>query len=179
MGRKCVCQICKTKKDSSEMYKYVHFTRNSDKPKNKYYCSRDEFHEDLMNKKYYNKTQLLVDKIIGYTCINNQKNKMITNLYSAGYSRKHVLYCMKHYSDEITIYMEKKNINNEYSKLRYIFTVIENNIKDFVITEGSRNVTKINIEPETETQEDIKPDIEIVSQPKNRRRSLRDRLKGE
>lgn len=171
------CKKCGKKINKNDAYKYVHITKSS--KKNMYYCDRDEFHSELIHKKYYNKTRLLVDVILNYTCVSNQKNRMITNLYKIGYSSESVFNCMKHYSDVIIKYMERKNIDSEYGKLRYIFTVVENNIRDFVITEGSKNIAKINTESEIEVQEEVKQDIEIVSQPKNRRKSLKDRLKGE
>ena len=101
--------------------------------------------------------------------ISNEKNKMITRLYDIGYSRKDVLECMKYYKDDIIKYMELKNIQNEYGKLRYIFTVVENNIKDFSTREIDAPVM----------QEEVKIEEEPVYVPikTHKRRSLKDRLK--
>ena len=101
--------------------------------------------------------------------ISNEKNKMITRLYDIGYNRKDVLECMKYYKDDIIKYMELKNIQNEYGKLRYIFTVVENNIKDFSTREVDAPVM----------QEEVKVEEEPVYVPikTHKRRSLKDRLK--
>lgn len=168
------CRKCGSKIDRQYAYKHIHVTQSGNK--NMYYCNEEEFNEDITYKKYYNDTRLLVDKILNYTCISNQKNKMITSLYNIGYTPKHVFDCMDHYSDEIIKYMDLKQIENEYGKLRYIFTVVENNIKDFS-TRTIISTSKVNVEPEIDIQEDIQVDIKVVSQPKSRRKSLKDRLK--
>ena len=76
---------------------------------------------------------------------------------------------MKYYKDDIIKYMELKNIQNEYGKLRYIFTVVENNIKDFSTREIDAPVM----------QEEVKIEEEPVYVPikTHKRRSLKDRLK--
>ena len=65
--------------------------------------------------------------------------------------------------------MELKDIQNEYGKLRYVFTVVENNIKDF----STREVDKPVIQEEVEVEEE--PIYTPVTT--HRRRSLRDRLR--
>ena len=101
----------------------------------------------------------------------NEKNKMITRLYKAGYDRKDVLDCIISYQNEIMKWLEIKNIDNEYQKLRYIFTVIENNIKDF----SKYNTEKPTIKKEVELSEDF--EIEMPSRIKHKRRGLKDRLR--
>lgn len=180
MGRQCKCCICKTKKDSSEMYKYMHFTKGSNKPKNKYYCSRIEFHNDLMDKKYYNKTQKLIDEIVGYVCVNNKKNTMITNLYKIGYSRKLVYECISFYEDEIIKALEYKKIDKEYPMLCYVFAIIKSKIKDFSSSEKSTKTNKtISEERVSNIFEDTQDTNEVkTNAPINRRRSIKDRLRG-
>lgn len=179
MGRKCKCQICKTSKDSSEMYKYVHFTKDKNKLKNKYYCSREEFHDDLINKRYYNKTQKLIDKIVGYVCINNKKNTMITDLYKAGYSRKLVYECTNFYKDEIIKALEYKKIDKEYPMLCYIFAIIKSKIKDFSSTEKSTKVNKtISEERVSNIFKDERAIESVTKTSSNKRKSIKDRLKG-
>ena len=162
------CKTCGNKIEKGDSYCYLHKTK-SGKIQKRYYCSREHFHEPYIDNVYYNRTRRLVDKILGYVCISNEKNKMITRLYDVGYSRKDVLECMKYYKDDIIKYMELKNIQNEYGKLRYVFTVVENNIKDFSTREIDAPVM----------QEEVKIEEEPVYVPikTHKRRSLKDRLK--
>ena len=60
---KCKCQVCKVEGKTKEFFRYIYINRNG-KPTTKYYCSRRHFHEDYMNKRYYNKTQLLFDSLM-------------------------------------------------------------------------------------------------------------------
>ena len=162
------CKTCGNKIEKGDSYCYLHMTK-SGKLQKRYYCNREHFHEPYIDNTYYNRTRRLVDKILGYVCISNEKNKMITRLYDIGYSRKDVLECMKYYKDDIIKYMELKNIQNEYGKLRYVFTVVENNIKDFSTREVETPVI----------QEEVKIEEEPVYVPikTHKRRSLKDRLK--
>lgn len=178
MGRLVTCRICKTKKDSSEMYKYVHFTK-SNKRINKYYCSQDEFHKDLMDKKYYNKTQKLIDEILGYSCVNNKKNSMITDLYKAGYSRQCIYECILYNKDEIIKILDIKNIENEYPRLCYVFAIIRSKIKDFSSINKSTKINKtINKERVVNIFEHTQETKSVEVTHTNKRRSIKDRLKG-
>lgn len=165
------CKICKTKIDKEGSFCYLHITK-SGKLQRKYYCNREEFHKNHMEKVYYDRTRRRVDKILGYVCISNQKNKMITNLYEVGFDRKDVLDCMINYQSDIVKWLELKNIDNEYQKLRYIFTVIENNIKDFSKYNKEKPVMKKEVEIE---DNDV---YEVNNTNIHRRRSLKDRLRG-
>ena len=71
--------------------------------------------------------------------------------------------------------MEFKNIDNEYQKLRYVFTVIENNIKDFSKVNNSKKKIRKSI-PEVEKYEEVKNDYEVKTINKTKRKSLKDRL---
>ena len=71
--------------------------------------------------------------------------------------------------------MEFKNIDNEYQKLRYVFAVIENNIKDFSKVNNSKKKIRKSI-PEVEKYEEVKNDYEVKTINKTKRKSLKDRL---
>ena len=71
--------------------------------------------------------------------------------------------------------MEFKNIDNEYQKLRYVFAVIENNIKDFSKVNNSKKKIRKSI-PEVEKYEEVKNDYEVKTTNKTKRKSLKDRL---
>lgn len=173
---KVTCKICKKKIEKNNAFLYNHYTK-SGKLQRKYYCSREEFHNEYIENVYYNKTRIIVDKILGYVCVSNQKNKMITNLYKSGYKKKDVLDCFIYYKNEISKYMELKNIDNEYCQLRYIFSVIENNIKDF--SRWNKNdVKKTHIEGDNYTAIDYSENVAIENiQSQHKRKSLKDRLR--
>ena len=176
MGRlvKCQAKNCNKKIDKDKAFTYYHYTK-SGKLQKKYYCNRDEFHKEHMDIVYYNRTRRRIDVTLGYICVSNQKNTMLMNLYKAGYKRKDVFDCLVHYQDEIIKYMEFKNIDNEYQKLRYVFTVIENNIKDFSKVNNSKKKIRKSI-PEVEKYEEVKNDYEVKTINKTKRKSLKDRL---
>ena len=172
---KCKCQTCGKEGKSNEFFRHLYLNRNS-KPTIKYYCCREHFHDEYMNKKYYHKTQLLVDKIIGYTCINKQKITMITNLYKVGFSREDVYKCLLEHKDEIIEYLNAKDIESEYCKLRYIFTVLENNIKDY--SSGIPTIVKkVKGEEVINISESHTEDYGVAEfKGNNRRKSIRERL---
>ena len=176
MGRlvKCQAKNCNKKIDKDKAFTYYHYTK-SGKLQKKYYCNRDEFHKEHMDIVYYNRTRRRIDVTLGYICVSNQKNTMLMNLYKAGYKRKDVFDCLVHYQDEIIKYMEFKNIDNEYQKLRYVFAVIENNIKDFSKVNNSKKKIRKSI-PEVEKYEEVKNDYEVKTINKTKRKSLKDRL---
>ena len=176
MGRliKCKAKNCNKKIDKDKAFTYYHYTK-SGKLQKKYYCNRDEFHKEHMDIVYYNRTRRRIDVTLGYICVSNQKNTMLMNLYKAGYKRKDVFDCLVHYQDEIIKYMEFKNIDNEYQKLRYVFIVIENNIKDFSKVNNNKKKIRKSI-PEVEKYEEVKNDYEVKTTNKTKRKSLKDRL---
>ena len=71
--------------------------------------------------------------------------------------------------------MEFKNIDDEYQKLRYVFAVIENNIKDFSKVNNNKKKIRKSI-PEVEKYEEVKNDYEVKTINKTKRKSLKDRL---
>ena len=178
MGRliKCQAKNCRNggKVDTDEAFVYYHYTKKGNLQKKKY-CNRNEFHEEYLENMWYNRSRRRVDRILGYVCVSNQKNTMLANLYKAGYKRKDVFDCLVHYQDEIIKYMEFKNIDNEYQKLRYVFAVIENNIKDFSKVNNSKKKIRKSI-PEVEKYEEVKNDYEVKTINKTKRKSLKDRL---
>ena len=174
MEVKCKAKNSNKKIDKDKAFTYYHYTK-SGKLQKKYYCNRDEFHKEHMDIVYYNRTRRRIDVTLGYICVSNQKNTMLVNLYKPGYKRKDVFDCLVHYQDEIIKYMEFKNIDNEYQKLRYVFAVIENNIKDFSKVNNSKKKIRKSI-PEVEKYEEVKNNYEVKTINRTKRKSLKDRL---
>ena len=118
MSKRCKCRVCNSEIDVDKAFIYIHFTRSYKKQK-KYYCNREEFHKWHMDKVYYDRFRRRIDKILSkvddipdYICVNNQKNKMLMDLYKAGYERKTVYDCLLYYEDSI--------INNLKRKVEYV-----------------------------------------------------------
>ena len=106
--------------------------------------------------------------------INNDKETFLQFL-AEFYNRTEGIIDKNVIQDEIIKYMEFKNIDNEYQKLRYVFTVIENNIKDFSKVNNSKKKIRKSI-PEVEKYEEVKNDYEVKTINRTKRKSLKDRL---
>ena len=106
--------------------------------------------------------QILFDKIIGYTCINNTKNKEFAKIYDVGYSRRQVNKFLLDKGEYIKESLDKKLVNgdmNEYQKILYIFAIIRSEIKDYF--SGSGKPIK-----DTTEYEDIGSNIEVDTEVK-------------
>lgn len=175
MAKYVKCKVCDKKvlKDKSFLYLYI---KRTGKEGRLYYCNREEFHQSYMDKRYYNKTRLLVDKILGYTCINNEKNSMITRLYEF-YTREVVYKCMKEYAESISKCLhENENIIQEFHKLRYIFAVVEKNIKDYSIGIIHKTNDGYGETIEDDIDDKFEYYIDDKSTSYSRRKNLKDRL---
>lgn len=174
MGRTVTCQICKSKIDSDDAYKLVHVS-SSGKKTNKYYCNQNEYMQKESDKFFWKQCQLGIDSILGYKCINNGKNKMLSDILESGYSREELFDCIKEQHDYISECLAyRDDIETEYAKLCYIFKILSSTIKD---------ITNSNKENELGTKCNIK-DIEIASIHKEelpittKRKSLVERIKN-
>ena len=98
--------------------------------------------------------QYWVDDLFGYIVINNQKNKSIKELIDAGYTRQEVYECMKELENTIIDSLNYKKIDDEYSKIQYVFAIIKSKIREVTLT--NRNV-KNNI-----NMDDVPRETEII-----------------
>lgn len=133
MARKCKCKICGKPLTTDVAFNFPKIDKNG-KKKNQYYCSEEEYREYEKNTELLRENQILFDKIIGYTCINNTKNKEFAKIYNAGYSRRQVNKFLLDKGEYIKESLDKKLVNgdmNEYQKILYIFAIIRSEIKDY------------------------------------------------
>lgn len=173
MGRIVTCQICKSKIDSDDAYKLVHVT-NGGKKSNKYYCNEEEYRQNEANKFFWKQCQLGIDSILGYKCINNSKNKMLSDILESGYTREELFDCIKEQHDYISECLAfRDDIETEYAKLCYIFKILSSTIKDIT---NSNILSQVTSEYNTK---DIKvAEIQIPTETvKPKRKTLLDRLK--
>lgn len=173
MGRTVTCQICKSKIDSDDAYKLVHVS-SSGKKTNKYYCNQNEYMQKESDKFFWKQCQLGIDSILGYKCINNGKNKMLSDILESGYSREELFDCIKEQHDYISECLAyRDDIETEYAKLCYIFKILSSTIKDIT---NSNILSQVTSEYNTK---DIKvAEIQIPTETvKPKRKTLLDRLK--
>lgn len=172
MGRKCKCQWCEKQINTDDAYR-VEVNLQNGKSKNEYFCNETHYRLREQNVWLYRKNQKLIDEILQYTCKNNAKNKMLSSLYE-DYTRKEVYDCILELKNMISDSLEfRRDIENEYGKLRYIFTIIESNIKE--ITERNRSAKQIE-ENESKYKDN---DGELQDEKPmhgNKRKSLRELL---
>ena len=100
MGRRCKCRICGKELNTDNAYR-VQIISPSGKRNNSYYCNEEEYLNDKKEKEFYKKCQLEIDNILGYTCINNVKNKELTGLCGVGYTREQIYGCLIEYKESI------------------------------------------------------------------------------
>lgn len=173
MGRTVTCQICKSKIDIDDAYKLVHVS-SSGKKTNKYYCNQNEYMQKESDKFFWKQCQLGIDSILGYKCINNSKNKMLSDILDSGYTREELFDCIKEKHDYIQECLAfRDDIETEYAKLCYIFKILSSTIKDIT---NSNKLSQMTIEY---NNKDIQvAEIQIPVEPiKPKRKSLLDRLR--
>lgn len=173
MGRTVTCQICKSKIDIDDAYKLVHVS-SSGKKTNKYYCNQNEYMQKESDKFFWKQCQLGIDSILGYKCINNSKNKMLSDILDSGYTREELFDCIKEQHDYIQECLAfRDDIETEYAKLCYIFKILSSTIKDIT---NSNKLSQMTIEY---NNKDIQvAEIQIPVEPiKPKRKSLLDRLR--
>ena len=120
MARKCKCVICKKDLTTDIAYKI-------DK---KYYCSEEEYNSLNQDKVTH---KLIIDNlnyILGYTCLNTIIFKEIKTL-KINYTYAQINNYLELEKEKIKLIISKKNIDSEFGKIRYIFTIIKNSIEDF------------------------------------------------
>ena len=107
----------------------------------------------------------IFDAIIGYTCINKVKTNEFKMLEEY-YSREQIYNCLIKNADEIKMYLEQKNIIEEYGRIKYIFSCIRNKIKDDsnnIVLDTSFNVVS---DYEEETNEELEERIKKMKKKK-------------
>ena len=175
MGRRCKCRICGKELNTDNAYR-VQIISPSGKRNNSYYCNEGEYLNDKKEKEFYKKCQLEIDNILGYTCINNVKNKELTGLCGVGYTREQIYGCLIEYKESIIKGLDSKENMTEYQKLRYIFQVVKNNIKDMYTLPHNRIKDDTTEYDEAEMDVEISKEIKRVTKRKKKRTGLLDVL---
>lgn len=170
------CRLCGKKMPKGEAFLFVHETKTG-KEQNRFYCSQDEYDKEQKEIYYWRECQYEIDNILGYPVVNNKRNKMLTEILDNGYSREELYNCIKEQSNYIAECLNyRKDIDTEFQKLCYMFTIIKGSIKD--ITERNKKQLKMdkNIY-EIDIDEVVVP-ISNESKVANKRKSLFEKLGG-
>ena len=129
MARQVKCKICGEKITSDTAYCIEKINEKTGKKTRSYYCSKEEYDKDKYQKSLWKEILLLYDYILGYTCISKVKTNQIKEI-EENYSREQLYNCLRANADSIKMYLNQKDIYEEYGKLSYITNAIKNKIKD-------------------------------------------------
>lgn len=129
---KVKCKICKREHEREDAYLHVHVTK-SGKKQNQYYCSKEEFEKDRLEKEYYKECQYLLDTLFGEVITDNVRNKKLSELHKAGYSYEMIYNCIEDNRNKIenALILKKQDFvgnNAMYMKLAYVFGIIKKEI---------------------------------------------------
>lgn len=158
------CKICGEKIEKETAFCITKINDNGRKT-NSYFCSEQEYEKNKRNKELWLENMRVFDAIIGYTCINKVKTNEFKML-EEHYSREQIYNCLIKNADEIKMYLEQKNIIEEYGRIKYIFSCIRNKIKDDsnnIVLDTSFNVVS---DYEEETNEELEERIKKMKKKK-------------
>lgn len=127
MARKCVCKICKTTGDTDTFFKVREGNVN------KYYCSKDEYENDLKVKQQRKELmEYIAIDVLAYEegqIVNPIMIRKINEL-NKFYDLEVILETFKQSKENIHYWMNNKNFANEFGMVSYIMKIVEGNIND-------------------------------------------------
>lgn len=134
--RRVKCDRCGklTDRDKLHRVEYINSKGNLSKKK---FCNKECYEEGQREVYYLKQCQYFVDEVFGYVVVNNQKNKEIQGIVSAGYTREELYNCMVELKDKILEGLNyRQDIEEEVNRIRYMFAIVKSNIKQ--ITDRNR-----------------------------------------
>lgn len=121
MARKCKCKICKKELTTDVAYKVI---ANN---KNVYYCNEEEYQNELKEKQQKDNCYNTIKSILNEPFVTPMMKKEISKL-KGFYSYIVIEKTFKECEENIKWFLNNKEYNTEYAKIRYIITIIQNNI---------------------------------------------------
>ena len=123
MPRKCKCKICKKELTTDKAFMVLD-TKN----KKHYYCTQEEYEEELEEINSKNKCYETISTIMNIPFVTPMMKKELKKI------RKYYIYpvierTFKDNSDSIQWFLNNKASDNEYGNMRYIISIILNNIQ--------------------------------------------------
>lgn len=115
------CRICGRRLNRDSAYKIIK------QDKNQYYCSSDEYNQMLLEKSCKQNICSILEDVL-----NNNVNYSLLVKEINALTKKHSCFKVLHYLQDNKDYLEQiaynKTFSSDYGKIRYIFTVVANNI---------------------------------------------------
>lgn len=121
MGRKCKCKICKKELITDTAYKVVVDNKNT------YYCNEEEYKNELKKKQYKDNCYNTIKNILNEPFVTPMMKKEINKL-TGFYDYIVIEKTFKECEENIKWFLNNKEYNTEYAKIRYVITIIQNNI---------------------------------------------------
>lgn len=121
--RKCKCKIC-----TNELTTDIAFKVTNEKGVNSYYCSEDEYNQMMKEKTSKDKCLATITEIFGVKMLPPVMVKKVNELRPF-YDYVVIEKTFKEYKDKVKWALESKDFNNEFSKAKYIISIIANNIE--------------------------------------------------
>ena len=121
MSRKVKCKICKKQLTTDTSFKVV---RNG---KNEYYCSEEEYNELLKEKEERNKCLELISSVFGIEFCPPMVVKELNNI-AKHYNYETIIDTFNDVEVKNTVGWFLDNNGFNFGTVRYVFTIIENNI---------------------------------------------------
>lgn len=141
---RCKCQICKTVLDSKTAHKIT--DKNG---KNKYYCSKVEYQIEELKKRREKEDR---DRVYGLLC-NIFGYKIQNTMLFKEWKEWQLLKSNSEIADYLTVnevYLTDavaKLSSTEYAKIRYVSTILKNNLHDY-IAENNAPIVHTNVDME-------------------------------
>lgn len=166
---KCKCIICKKELNTTEAYCYEKLV--GDKAKRFYFCSESEA------KEYYAKIEQskidmrFMDETINYIIGYENKNTLLFGEEKKWLKDKNNIRAIDNNKEWLRNIMSSKGFNSEYAMIKYLTTVINNNLTDWV----EKVIADNKVEEYLETGETISGYEEVKPvHRKSKRRCLAD-----
>lgn len=170
---KCKCKVCKKDLMSDEAFCIT--INTTSKPKNVYYCNEEEYRKEQSDIYFWKQCQLITDEILGYPIINNQRNKLLSEILNSGYTREELYDCIKEQANYISECLKYRNdIESEYGRICYMFAIIKGSIKDITDRKKQEHKKEEMIQKAVENVEYTN----IKTRKKKQTNSIMDILRG-
>lgn len=123
MSRKCKCKICKKELTTDNAYLVV-----DEKDKRNYYCTKEEYDEYIKEINNKNKCEKYITDILNVPFLTPMFKKELNKLRKY-YSYQIIQRTFKDNLSNIRWFLDNKAGDNDYANMRYIVSIILNNIQ--------------------------------------------------
>ena len=121
MARKCKCKICGRQLTTDIAYKVTKGKTNN------YYCSEEEYKSIEKEKEAMDKCKITIAMILEVPYCTPLITKYINKL-NEHYTADEISFAFKKEEKQISRALQKDFRGNDFTKYKYIFTIVENNI---------------------------------------------------